>query len=770
MDLKKHIALNGLNKKSYYRHMLLLFSSIAVCSLILLCIITSSIFSKAITTTINDGNRRVLDLTQKIADDVFSETVNNITQLSADPTIQRYLYEDAIHSYSGFMQIKDRIIQMSTVCSFLDSIYVVYPKLDFVITSYGYFFDYDTFHDREWLPVIESPENDALMVWIGEREITHALYEDDTVRVLTCISRLPFDFSRGEVQGYLVFNIRADYIRNFLMQNITESSHVVIWDNAERVVCSSFETEGTFALLERGYGSIDLNQPSQRMAIDGRDMMISLTKSSVVPQWTLAAYTDIMFLNNAARSILFSALCVGVVLILLTLVSIYFSSNFIYTPIEKLAKVSSGSKENIQPAMKRYADLNSIYLNISAILSENNMIKQTMEKHRSTLVDRFLVSLLLGHVPVNEVTREYMRFLDLNPSKSQRYVVGLVCMESSDDQSENVEMNALRRILVADSANKRAWSNKYSCHVVEMASGTLAIILGLPSDSSVEHQSFNFFNDIYSLIQSHLNFSATICVSEAVDDLFDIPQMFRQVDDMLKCASIYNRRELMMHASFPTPFDVSIDLPTCAKHLTAAIRAGNGDDVRQILSELRETAERVMLKRERVESIIASLYNVVMISVIDSDSQESSLQADGPNFHSQQTVDELFDAVADHFLALARRNAQNDEDHLHDTAKNILNYLHENYHRDISLNDVSETFLYTATYINRVLKFSTSKTFYELLTDIRIAKAKMYLQTTPLSVTNISERVGYTNVQSFIRMFKRKVGKTPSQYRQDHSL
>ena len=135
-----------------------------------------------------------------------------------------------------------------------------------------------------------------------------------------------------------------------------------------------------------------------------------------------------------------------------------------------------------------------------------------------------------------------------------------------------------------------------------------------------------------------------------------------------------------------------------------------------------------------------------------------------------RSLDELFDAVADHFLALARRNAQNDEDHLHDTAKNILNYLHENYHRDISLNDVSETFLYTATYINRVLKFSTSKTFYELLTDIRIAKAKMYLQTTPLSVTNISERVGYTNVQSFIRMFKRKVGKTPSQYRQDHSL
>ena len=607
----------------------------------------------------------MLELTQKIADDVFSETVNNITQLSTDPSIQRYLREDAIRSYSGFMQIKDRIVQMSTACSFLDSIYVVYPSLDFVVTSYGYFFDYDTFHDHEWLSAIESAESGTLMAWMGERQIAHALYEDDTVRVLTCISRLPFDFSRGEAQGYLVFNIRADYIRNFLTQNINELSCVVIWNDAEQVVCSSFDTEDEQALLERGYGNVDLSQPSQRMVIDGRDMMVSLTKSSVVPAWTLAAYTDIMFLNNAARSILFSALCVGVVLILLTLVAIYFSSNLIYTPIEKLAKASSGSKENIQPTMKRYADLNSIYTNISAILSENAMIKRTMEKHRSTLVDRFLVSLLLGYVPTNEVTREYMRFLDLRPSDYHHYVVGLVRMEPPEGESENVEMSALRRILVADSANKRAWGSKYSCHVVEMASGTLAVILGLPSDSAVEHQSFAFFNDIYSLIQSHLDFNVTICVSEAVDDLFDIPRMFRQADDMLKCASVYNRRELMMHASFPTPFDVSIDLPTCAKHLTAAIRAGNGDGVLQILSDLRETVEKAMLTRERVESVVASLYNVVMISVTDGVESETSPQEERPNFHVQQTVDGLFGLVSDRFLALARRNAQNDEDHLH---------------------------------------------------------------------------------------------------------
>ena len=157
-----------------------------------------------------------------------------------------------------------------------------------------------------------------------------------------------------------------------------------------------------------------------------------------------------------------------------------------------------------------------------------------------------------------------------------------------------------------------------------------------------------------------------------------------------------------------------------------------------------------------------------MITIFDDDGETSTDAAD-LNLHAQPSIDALFDVVGERFRALARQNAQNEENQLHDTANSIVAYLQENYNRDIGLNDVSEAFMYTSTYINRVLKFSTSKTFYELLTDIRIAKAKELLNTTTLSITEISEQVGYSNVQSFIRMFKRKIGMPPNQYRQTHS-
>jgi transcriptional regulator GlxA family with amidase domain len=47
----------------------------------------------------------------------------------------------------------------------------------------------------------------------------------------------------------------------------------------------------------------------------------------------------------------------------------------------------------------------------------------------------------------------------------------------------------------------------------------------------------------------------------------------------------------------------------------------------------------------------------------------------------------------------------------------------------------------------------------------RIEAAKVWLTSTPLSVAAITERVGYTNVSTFVRFFGRQEGMTPGRYR-----
>ncbi|MNR60911.1 Arabinose operon regulatory protein [compost metagenome] len=49
--------------------------------------------------------------------------------------------------------------------------------------------------------------------------------------------------------------------------------------------------------------------------------------------------------------------------------------------------------------------------------------------------------------------------------------------------------------------------------------------------------------------------------------------------------------------------------------------------------------------------------------------------------------------------------------------------------------------------------------------DQRIMRAKLLLQTTPLAVAVIGQQVGYDDQLYFSRVFKKRVGVSPTEYR-----
>ena len=67
-------------------------------------------------------------------------------------------------------------------------------------------------------------------------------------------------------------------------------------------------------------------------------------------------------------------------------------------------------------------------------------------------------------------------------------------------------------------------------------------------------------------------------------------------------------------------------------------------------------------------------------------------------------------------------------------------------------------------FTNRFTK-ETGETFSSYVTALRIQKAKELLKTTSFKVYEISEMVGYRNVEHFNRVFKKLNGVTPAGYR-----
>lgn len=93
-------------------------------------------------------------------------------------------------------------------------------------------------------------------------------------------------------------------------------------------------------------------------------------------------------------------------------------------------------------------------------------------------------------------------------------------------------------------------------------------------------------------------------------------------------------------------------------------------------------------------------------------------------------------------------------------------YITRNYSKNISLEDVSRTVDISPYYFSRVFKDETGENFIDYLTDIRIDRAKQLLETTDASMKEICAMVGYSDPNYFSRSFKRRVGVTPTEYKE----
>lgn len=95
----------------------------------------------------------------------------------------------------------------------------------------------------------------------------------------------------------------------------------------------------------------------------------------------------------------------------------------------------------------------------------------------------------------------------------------------------------------------------------------------------------------------------------------------------------------------------------------------------------------------------------------------------------------------------------------------IASYLMKHYAEPVRLAELAEKAHFSLYHFIRVFKKEIGETPHEFLTRCRINQSKNLLITTPLSVEETAHRVGYGDVNTFIRAFRRLTGTTPYRYR-----
>ncbi|EEG29405.1 response regulator receiver domain protein [[Clostridium] methylpentosum DSM 5476] len=98
----------------------------------------------------------------------------------------------------------------------------------------------------------------------------------------------------------------------------------------------------------------------------------------------------------------------------------------------------------------------------------------------------------------------------------------------------------------------------------------------------------------------------------------------------------------------------------------------------------------------------------------------------------------------------------------------IKDYISKHYADSLlSVKTIGDAVSMSASHLCVVFKRETGVTVNQYLTDLRIERAKQYLQETTLSAAEIGARVGYKDNSYFGRIFRKTVGKTPNEYREE---
>lgn len=119
--------------------------------------------------------------------------------------------------------------------------------------------------------------------------------------------------------------------------------------------------------------------------------------------------------------------------------------------------------------------------------------------------------------------------------------------------------------------------------------------------------------------------------------------------------------------------------------------------------------------------------------------------------------------AVEHFseIAFSRRRTGEQE-----CVQRAIRYIHMHYAEPLTLSRMAQEAHLSESYFSTLFKKGSGYGFREYLCKVRVDRAKELLEKTAMGVTEISESVGFDSQSYFSKVFHRREGLSPSEYRE----
>lgn len=126
----------------------------------------------------------------------------------------------------------------------------------------------------------------------------------------------------------------------------------------------------------------------------------------------------------------------------------------------------------------------------------------------------------------------------------------------------------------------------------------------------------------------------------------------------------------------------------------------------------------------------------------------------------------LLQILVENFLVRSDdKRFMNEKNPDEDRLTEIINYIHANYEKRLSLNELAEHLFLSVPYLSKYIKRNMGMNFVDYINNIRLFHAVDDLLYTDKSIMNIALDNGFANAAAFNELFKKVYNAKPSEYR-----
>ena len=102
----------------------------------------------------------------------------------------------------------------------------------------------------------------------------------------------------------------------------------------------------------------------------------------------------------------------------------------------------------------------------------------------------------------------------------------------------------------------------------------------------------------------------------------------------------------------------------------------------------------------------------------------------------------------------------------HGVIKKVENYINQNICSPLPLKGIAQHVFMSSAYLSTTYKNVTGKNITDYIQERRVSAACFLIRTTSKSISKVAQETGFSDANYFTKVFKKKTGMTPREYRQ----